>query len=86
MRIITLGENSKVTSTKDVNVGYDQFPGLQPGEILSVIGEEGQIMQPDGTFITPEPIVEPQPYIPTNAEIAQMISDLQADLLIAGVI
>ena len=32
----------------------------------------------------PEP--EPQPYQPTNAEVAQMISDLQADLIIAGVI
>ena len=29
---------------------------------------------------------EPQPYQPTNAEVAQMISDLQADLIIAGVI
>lgn len=29
---------------------------------------------------------EPTPHQPTNAEVAQMISDLQADLLIAGVI
>ena len=29
---------------------------------------------------------EPQPYQPSNAEVAQMISDLQADLIIAGVI
>ena len=29
---------------------------------------------------------EPTPYTPTNIEIAQMISDLQADLIIAGVI
>lgn len=28
----------------------------------------------------------PEPYQPTNAEVAQMISDLQADLIIAGVI
>ena len=34
----------------------------------------------------PEPEPEPHPYQPTNAEVAQMISDLQADLLIAGVI
>ena len=27
-----------------------------------------------------------RPYQPTNAEVAQMISDLQADLIIAGVI
>lgn len=29
---------------------------------------------------------ESQPYQPSNAEVAQMISDLQADLIIAGVI
>lgn len=34
--------------------------------------------------IPPKPEVEP--YTPTNTEIAQMISDLQADLIIAGVI
>lgn len=30
--------------------------------------------------------VEPEPYQPTNAEVAQLLSDLQADLIIAGVI
>lgn len=36
----------------------------------------------------PEPTPEPEQkeYQPTNAEIAQAISDLQADLIIAGVI
>lgn len=29
---------------------------------------------------------EPVPTQPTNAELAQLVSDLQADLLIAGVI
>lgn len=33
----------------------------------------------------PEP-PEPTPYEPTNAEISQALSDLQADLIIAGVI
>lgn len=33
-----------------------------------------------------EPKPTPKPYTPTNAEVAQMISDLQADLIIAGVI
>lgn len=33
-----------------------------------------------------EPIPEPEPYQPSNAEVAQMISDLQTDLIIAGVI
>lgn len=30
--------------------------------------------------------ITPLPYQPTNAEVAQMISDLQADLVIAGAI
>lgn len=34
----------------------------------------------------PQQFAEPEPYQPTNAEVAQMISDLQADLIIAGVI
>lgn len=34
----------------------------------------------------PQQPAEPEPYQPTNAEVAQMISDLQADLIIAGVI
>lgn len=56
------------------------------GEVQSDIGEIGQIKQADGTFITPVPTLIPQPYTPANTEIAQMISDLQADLMIAGVI
>lgn len=79
-RFITVNENNIV-------VGIRFGKNIVDGEIQSDIGEIGQIMQPDGTFITPEPEpVEPVPYMPTNAEIAQMISDLQADLLIAGVI
>lgn len=34
----------------------------------------------------PQQSAEPELYQPTNAEVAQMISDLQADLIIAGVI
>ena len=76
MRFIAL-EDNKV-------IGVRNGVAIADGEIESTIGNIGQIMQPDGSFITPNP--EPQPYSPTNAEIAQMISDLQADLLIAGVI
>lgn len=75
MRIITLDENEKVIGAKTMNDGYDIFPGLQVGEIISDMGEIGQIMQPDGTFITPEPIpIEPQPTIEdrlTNIEDTQ---------------
>lgn len=56
------------------------------GEIESDNGKLGQVKQDDGTFTTPEISIDPQPYEPTNSEIAQMISDLQADLIIAGVI
>lgn len=77
MRFIKLDSNDKV-------IGVREGPYIVDGEIQSDTGELGQIMQEDGTFITPDP--EPQPYVPTNAEIAQMISDLQADLIIAGVI
>lgn len=86
MRIITLDINKKVTNPKIVNDDYIHNPGLQPGEIISELGEDGQIMQEDGSFITPPPIEVPQIHEPTNSEIAQMISDLQADLVIAGVI
>jgi hypothetical protein len=77
LRFIKLDANNKVKSVRKGDF-------IVPGEIQSDIGDVGQIMQADGTFVTPEP--EAQPYIPNNAEIAQMISDLQADLVIAGVI
>lgn len=79
MRFIRLNENNQI-----VSIRYDEE--IVMGEIESETGDLGQIMQEDGTFITPEIVVEPQPNEPTNAEIAQMISDLQADLIIAGVI
>lgn len=85
MRIITIDSNKKVIDVKVVGNSYINNPGLQQGEIVSDIGEYGKIMQADGTFID-DITMQPQPYIPTNAEIAQMISDLQADLMIAGVI
>lgn len=44
----------------------------------------------EGYFSEFPPEPEPEPFLqvhePTNVEIAQMISDLQADLIIAGVI
>lgn len=33
-----------------------------------------------------QPLPEPQPYQPTNAELAQQVEDLRIDLMIAGVI
>ena len=77
-RYIELDENNKV---RRVHTG-DSAPA---GMVESETGEVGQIKQPDGTFID-DPTPVPQPHEPTNAEIAQLISDLQADLIIAGVI
>ena len=79
MRFITLDEMNTV-------IGVRNGDSIVLGEVQSDLGELGQIMQTDGSFITPDPVVNPQPYQPTNTEVAQMISDLQADLSIAGVI
>lgn len=79
MRYITLNENKKV-----IAIRYGQ--SIVNGEIESELGEIGQIVQADGTFIDDDTPLPVQPNIPTNTEIAQMISDLQADLMIAGVI
>jgi hypothetical protein len=52
MRFIRLDENNRVIS---VRIGAE----IVEGEIQSDIGECGQIMQADGTFINPE-LPEPQ--------------------------
>ena len=57
---------------------------LKVGDIWHPDTQEWEIVELPEPEIIPEP--EPQPYQPTNAEVAQMISDLQADLIIAGVI
>jgi hypothetical protein len=66
---------------------YIQVPenhNLKVGDIWHPDTQEWEIVD----LPEPETIPEtaPQPYQPTNAEVAQMISDLQADLMIAGVI
>ena len=54
MRFITLDENNIITS---IRIGKE----IVEGEIQSDIGEIGQIMQPDGTFIdAPVEHIEPQ--------------------------
>lgn len=78
MRFITLDANNKI-----VGIRYGQ--SIVDGETESDLGEVGQILQTDGTFIDDATIL-PQLYNPTNAEIAQMVSELKADLIIAGVI
>lgn len=48
-RFITLDSNNKV-------IGIRNGLSIVEGEIESDVGEIGQIMQGDGTFITPDPI------------------------------
>lgn len=55
-RYITLGENNEI-------IGIRFGKQIVEGEIQSELGEIGQIMQPDGTFVTPEP--EPTEQHPT---------------------
>ena len=64
----------------EYNEGYVESSWIE-------LTEEELLAQFDGVnpFEEKELIV-PEPYQPTNAEIAQMISDLQADLIIAGVL
>lgn len=58
MRVIRCNESSQVVEVKNVLESYI----FGDGEIQSDTGELGQIMQPDGTFIWPEPeIIEPMP-------------------------
>jgi len=75
MRIILLNEDKKIVEIKfGLNEDYINSPGLQPGEIVSDAGLYGQIMQADGSFITPEPTpVEPKP------TLEEQIAKLQAD-------
>ena len=56
-RFITLDDNNKVIIIREGNV-----QGVN--EIESDTGEMGQILQSDGTFITPEPeVIEPTPTV-----------------------
>ena len=58
MRIITLDSNKVITSVKDVGDNYV----LGTNDLISDIGEIGQIQQNDGSFITPTLVVStPQP-------------------------
>lgn len=56
MKFIRIDENNKVVG---IRFGVE----MVDGEIESELGELGQIMQPDGTFISPEP--EPIELVPT---------------------
>jgi hypothetical protein len=74
MRVITLDINNKISGVKNVGDNYI----FEINDIQSDIGEVGQIMQPDGTFIDdPTPIPPPGPT--TEERQDQDISQLSAD-------
>lgn len=64
----------------DYNDGYidPSWEEVTEEQLIEIFGRN--------PFIDPEPEPEPIPYQPSNAEIAQLISDLQVDLIVAGVI
>ena len=68
MRFIRIDVNNMVVSTR---VGEE----IVDGEVESKLGECGQIMQPDGTFVTPE---QPEP----GPTIAEQMQALREDNLI----
>lgn len=69
MRIITLNENNKIVGVK--KVGDNCI--LSFNDLISEVGEMGQIMQPDGTFI--DAPTEPQPNTPSIEERVSAIED-----------
>ena len=87
---IPLDENLSKTSYRAIaNTDYALYIEYNEGYIDPSWEEvsESKLVEVFGfNPFTEEPQLKPQPYQPTNAEVAQMISDLQADLIIAGVI
>jgi hypothetical protein len=74
VRYILLDDNKKVIGIRD---GINAVEG----EIQSDIGDLGQIMQLDGTFITPEPeLVEPIETL--EQKIERLEQQIQQDNLI----
>lgn len=79
MRVITLDSNKAVTSFKTVNDDYLTYHTLQDNEIISDIGEIGQIQQLDGSFITPTPPV-PTLQDVQNAKMQEILDKFNAKL------
>lgn len=59
-------------------IELNKKPEIKEGYILKYNGKE--------FYYEEIPTISQEPHQPTNAEVAQMISDLQADLIIAGVL
>lgn len=72
-RYIRIDENNKITQVRTGET-------IVEGEIQSDTGECGDIMQPDGTFITPEP----EPYIPPPNPLEERVEALETLVLQLG--
>jgi len=75
MRFIILSENNTV-------VGVREGASIAGSELQSDTGELGQIMRPDGTFITPEPV----PVVPVPSLEEQFESLKQDNLILMDVL
>lgn len=78
MRFIILDENKKV-----ISVRYGA--SIVDGEIQSDLGENGQIQQADGSFVTPTPAPQPAPITLEELQANQLtimnaIADLYSSL------
>lgn len=73
MRVIKLDTNKIIVGIKTVGDDYI----LRDNEIESEVGETGQILQADGSFITPEPA----PIAP-RISLDDKVNQLQQDNLI----
>ena len=77
MRIVTLNTNKKVMSIKNVGENYI----LETNDIVTELGELGQIQQLDGSFIDDTTPLPPQP--PTEIEILKdQLKDSQQNTLL----
>lgn len=76
-------ENNRLKSDTQlyISITEDEYSMLIFGDKYNFETNEWELIERP---LPQKPEVEP--YVPTNTEIAQMISDLQADLIIAGVI
>jgi len=73
MRIITLDSNNKIISIKNVGNSYV----LETNDIETNLGEMGQVMQSDGSFLDDTTPIIPPIIQPTNQEISDRLTNIE---------
>ena len=81
-----LSQTSVRASVNTEDAQYIEYNEGYIGRDWESVSEEQLIEVFGYNPFTKESQPKPLPYQPTNAEIAQLISDLQVDLIVAGVI